>query len=897
MIGKTLGHYRIESKLGAGGMGVVYRALDLHLDRPVAIKVLSPDAIASSERKQRFVQEAKAASALGHPNIITVHDIDTADGLDFIAMEYVPGKTLDQIIPGKGLRLRDALKYAVQIADALAKAHAAGIVHRDVKPPNIMVTDDGLVKMLDFGLAKLTEHGRRDNFGPTQSVRAEDVPRTEQGTILGTVAYMSPEQAEGIKVDARSDIFSFGTVLYEMVTGCRPFEGKTRMSILTAILREEPRPISEVAENSPRDLEKVIARCLRKDPSRRYQHMDDLKLALEELKEESDSGQVALAAPRRTGLLKPALAGIILLLAGAGGMTLWLTSHRDSRTTEPRLQLTQLTRDSGLSYYPALSPDGKLLAYASDRSGEGNLDIWLQQVARGGEPLRVTRHDADDDDPSFLPDSSQVVFHSTRDGGGIWIVPAFGGNARLLAKHGREPACSPDGQWVAYSVGGQTGPSKIYLVPAAGGTSRQLETDIAWARAPVWSPDGKYLLVAGNKSDLTGVSSETRGWWLLPVAGGKAVRTGLKAEAWVLTGRPVWMPGGNRVLFGEVTGDSANLWQVTTAPGSWQIQGEPRRLTSGTGEWQPTAARDGRVAFSNLVSRSNIWSLPIDANRGKITGALERVTQGDARDMFPTISTDGTKLVFTSNRSGDFDVWLKDLTSGKELPLTVTPTREFRALISPDASKVAYLRWEAGKGHIYVAALGGGGEEKVCDDCPGMLNWTPDGKKVVWWGGQPMKMATVDVATRQKVDILRHPQYNTDNAVFSSDSRWLTFVLRRGPDSNGTFISPVRNGVASNPSEWIEIAATQAAARSWFSPDGTILYLAGNRDGFNCIWAQRLDPSSKRPVGPILEIMHFHELRRSLSSAIFGYAMTTSRLYFAVQEMTSNIWLAEPQGH
>src|SRR6266446_5989103 len=306
MIGQTLGHYRIDSKLGEGGMGVVYRAFDTHLDRAVAIKVLRPDATASPDRKRRFVQEAKSASALNHPGIVHIYDIDSAnlpDGpTDFIAMEFVPGRTLDQCIGRNGLSLKDTLKYGIQIADALARAHAAGIVHRDLKPANVIVADGGRVKLLDFGLAKLTEKIDHDPEGATVTMAAQERPQTEEGTIVGTVTYMSPEQAEGRKVDGRSDIFSFGSVLYEMVTGRRAFEGGTKISTLSAILHKEPKAASEVSPAVPMELEKIIARCLRKDPERRAQSIADIKLALEELKEESESGklsgQAAAAAAR-----------------------------------------------------------------------------------------------------------------------------------------------------------------------------------------------------------------------------------------------------------------------------------------------------------------------------------------------------------------------------------------------------------------------------------------------------------------------------------------------------------------------------------------------------------------------------------------------------------------------
>jgi len=291
VIGQTLAHYEIIDKLGEGGMGVVYKARDTHLDRFVAIKVLPAEKVSNPERKRRFVQEAKSASALNHPNIVHIYDIDQQDGMDYIAMEYVAGKTLDLLIPRHGLRVNEVLKYAVQMADALARAHGAGIIHRDLKPGNIMISDEGAAKVLDFGLAKLADSSSKTGDDATRTLR----PQTEEGVIVGTASYMSPEQAEGKQVDARSDIFSFGAVLYEMVTGQRAFQGDSSMSTIAAILNKEPKAAGEIVPSTPHDLVKIINRCLRKDPEKRFQGMADLKVALAELKEESDSGK--LAAP------------------------------------------------------------------------------------------------------------------------------------------------------------------------------------------------------------------------------------------------------------------------------------------------------------------------------------------------------------------------------------------------------------------------------------------------------------------------------------------------------------------------------------------------------------------------------------------------------------------------
>src|SRR5574340_268865 len=281
MIGQRLLHYEVTEKLGEGGMGVVYKARDTHLDRFVALKVLPAHAMTNQDRKRHFIQEAKAASALNHPNIITIHDIDADGAVDFIAMEYVHGKTLDALIGRKGLPLKDALRFAVQITGALARAHDAGILHRDLKPSNVMVDDHGLVKVLDFGLAKLTQPDENE-ADATRTVK----PTTEEGKIVGTAAYMSPEQAEGKPLDARSDIFSFGAMLYEMITGRRAFHGDTSVSTLAAVINREPAPLGE---SVPREVERVITRCLRKDPGRRFFHMQDLKVALEERSEEHTS--------------------------------------------------------------------------------------------------------------------------------------------------------------------------------------------------------------------------------------------------------------------------------------------------------------------------------------------------------------------------------------------------------------------------------------------------------------------------------------------------------------------------------------------------------------------------------------------------------------------------------
>ncbi len=356
MTGQTISHFEVLEKLGQGGMGVVYKARDTQLNRLVALKVLPAELVSDPERRRRFVQEAKAASALNHPNIITVYEISSYEGGEFIAMEFVRGKTLDAFISRKGLDLDQALKYAVQIAEALATAQANGIIHRDVKPANIMVTDSGLVKVLDFGLAKLTEAPATD---ADAARTVDEILRTTEGTIAGTAAYMSPEQAEGKPVDSRTDIFSFGAVLYEMVTGQRPFQGSSQLSILTSVLRDDPQPMAAIAGNVPPELERIIARCLRKDPNRRWHSMKDVQVALTELREEADASTrftprpalVASSGPKTSvpepagkigtsgkPLLKEALIAGGVLLAVVAAVIVWHGRADKPAATAPAIQ-------------------------------------------------------------------------------------------------------------------------------------------------------------------------------------------------------------------------------------------------------------------------------------------------------------------------------------------------------------------------------------------------------------------------------------------------------------------------------------------------------------------------------------------------------------------------------
>lgn len=464
MIGQTISHYRVVEKLGCGGMGVVYRADDLKLGRPVALKFLPPELTREEDAKRRFELEARAASALDHPNICTTYEIDeTPDGQLFIAMAYYSGETLKKKIERGPLQLDVALDYAVQIAQGLMKAHAAGIIHRDTKPANVMVTSDGLVKIVDFGLAKLVD--------------ATALTRT--GTILGTLAYMSPEQTKGRDTDARGDLWSLGVVLYEMVAGQLPFKGEQPAALVHAIEQHTPAPLTSVRTGVPMELERIVTRALMKRPEDRYQTAADFLSELQRLKRDSDAqASIAGEAVRMTPQKRWRTAAMTLaaLVVVAGTLGYLALSHREPVSSVPRLtHPIQVAAAIGAEQFPSWSPDSRLLAYESDQSG--NQDVWVTQVG-GGPPVNRTADSLGfDGRPSWSPDG-QLTFWSEREGRGLFTMSALAGGARRIVPADSTRVVwaavwSPDGSELAYPVRDATGPW-LELKTLRDGTTRRL---------------------------------------------------------------------------------------------------------------------------------------------------------------------------------------------------------------------------------------------------------------------------------------------------------------------------------------------------------------------------------------------------------------------------------------
>ena len=906
--GDKLGHYEVLSLLGQGGMGVVYKARDTHLDRFVAIKVLPPETVTDSERKRRFVKEAKAASALNHPNIVTVHDIETDGGVMFIAMEHICGRTLDAVISHRALPFKEAVRCAIEIADALSAAHLAGIVHRDLKPANIMVTEQGRVKVLDFGLAKLRESAKSAENESTRTLE----PRTERGTIVGTAAYMSPEQAQGGAVDTRSDIFAFGAVLYEMLTGRRAFRGTTAISVLAAILKEEPERLGLVIGGIPSELERIVARCLRKDPARRFQNAADLKVALEEVLEEGDTVPAARDAGVRSNWRW--LPGALLLTVLAAGAAL---SWRLIRTppASPLLVLKKVTSDSGLTTDPALSPDATLVAYASDRSGEGNLDIWVQPV-NGGTAVRLTSHETDDHQPAFSPDGARIAFRSERDGGGIYIMPALGGEPRLVVRNGVHPRFSPDGKHILYGVSSNVA-GELYVVPASGGPSMRLQPQFWGTSDGIWAPDGKHVLFLGLSGPIgVGLSA----WWITTLDGAPPVATAAREviDRYGLLPPPgehdiapsLWLEREDQVVFSASLGDATDLWSLRLSPTNGKVTGVPRRLTVGTGLHRypsfavAPSARNGRslgmIALANLNDNIDVWSLPLDADQGVVRGKITRVTQDPAPDTNVSVSRDGERAVFASTRSGGSQIWMKDVRNGAETQLTAGDAAKSYPHISADGNHVAYGTREGEKWSVYAVSLDArgrkGAEERLCEGCGIPGSWSLDAKSLLYEVLPQSVIGLLDFAGFRG-EVLVHPKTKLWQGEFSPDDLWVAFMAAE--ESTGRiYVVPADKLRSSPPPEtWIAVTGGETwDDKPRWSPDGNLLYFTSERDGFRCLWAQRLDARTKRPSGAPIAVQHFHSSRLSLMNVEYSaleISIARQRALFNAGEVTGNIWAAE----
>ncbi|HEX4947563.1 MAG TPA: protein kinase [Blastocatellia bacterium] len=729
--GQTIGHYQILAPLGAGGMGEVFLAQDTNLKRQVALKLLPKQSTAVAERVQRFEREARAASALNHPNILTIHEIGRTEEAHFIVTEYVEGQTLRQQMKTAQMNLPDALDIAIQIANALAAAHQAGIIHRDIKPENVMLRADGIVKVLDFGLAKLLRDeggGMRDESEKETLLHPSSLiphPSTASGIVMGTPRYMSPEQARGQKVDARTDIFSFGVLLYEMLAGRAPFEGESVSDVIAAILKSEPPPLSAQGLHVPPELERIVSKTLRKERDERYQTVKDLLLDLKSVQQEISAPTIRTtveqATKRQSAWLLPALISLVVLLVAAGAF--WFVRRPAPPPAVGRP--LPLTSFPGFEINPALSPDGKQVAFAWNGDKQDNFDIYLKQVGTNAR-AQLTKHPAEDFSPAWSPDGNTIAFLRRLDSkrNELLLISVLGGSERRLAEviipdrmASRLPALawSPDGRWLAVAdraAGEET--EGLFLVDAQTGEKRQLTrplTNAHFDAAPSFSPDGRTLLftrfsnvVTTAEMFLFSLSAD-----FAPVGEARPLKT---SERFVRS--PVWTPDGHSILY---------LAAPNVGP---REQTELRKIAaSGAGASELVAVLEDTInemslgrhlVYTRSSDETDIWRAEIPPP-GQPPSQPQRFISSTRIDNQPKYSPDGKKVAFGSTRSGAAEIWIADADGSNPVQLTsfggpLIGTKEW----SPDSQYLVFTARPEGQADNFTIPAAGGVPKRLTTD-------------------------------------------------------------------------------------------------------------------------------------------------------------------------------------
>ncbi len=710
MIGQTISHYKVLEQIGGGGQGVVYKAEDTSLQRQVALKFLPPDIVNDRQAVERFKREARAASALNHPNICTIHEIGEHDGQPYIVMELMRGQTLKEKLARGPLKTDEVLELGIQLADALDAAHSEGIVHRDIKPANLFVTERGQAKILDFGLAK-TAKKKVESGADTETGTDPDLDLTKAGSTVGTVSYMSPEQALGGKVDARTDLFSLGVVLYEAVTGRQPFTGATSAAVFHQIISQAPVAPVQLNPDAPVALEQVINKALEKDRDLRCQSAAELRTDLKRLLRDTDSSRtvavsaasIPVATPQRN-MAKQALVVVGLLAVVALAYLLILIGRPAQpdlvRFSELNPTFRPLTSQPGQEIYPSLSPDGRFIVYAS--SASGNWDIYSRRVA-GENPTNLTRSSADDDtQPALSSDGESIAFRSERDEGGLFTMGATGERVTSLAVDGYNPAWSPDGQYVAYATAsvspdrrGGGSNSELWVVEV----STQVTERIAqgYALQPNWSPNGHRIAYWGSSFDpITGTGrgdSSQRDIWTAKPDGSRTTQVTTEAS---LDWSPVWSPNGDYLYFSSDRSGSMNLWRVPIDEETGLTLGDPEPVTTTGGSDENinlSISSDGkRLVYSTWEKERNIMRVAFDPVSNTTSDPV-RVTQGAVKAANFDVSPNETTIVFMRELGQNNDDLYTVHADGTELsPVTDGPFLDRRPRWSHDGSRIGLQR-------------------------------------------------------------------------------------------------------------------------------------------------------------------------------------------------------------
>ena len=702
-------------------MGEVYRARDSRLKRDVAVKVLPAAMSADAERLRRFESEAQAASALNHPNILVIYDLGTEDGAPYIVSELLEGETLRGLMSGGAFTPRRAIGHALQIAHGLAAAHEKGIAHRDLKPENIFVTADGRVKILDFGLAKLTQP---EGSSPSQTNLPTVTPGTEPGVVLGTMGYMAPEQVRGKGADARSDIFSFGAILYEMLAGRRAFHGDTAADTISAILTREPPDLSETNRRIPESLDRIVRHCLEKNPEARFHSVSDIAFDLEAISGTSLVGSAAApgTVPWSIRLRRalPWLAIPAVLVGYLVGRRLGGTAATGSGSAITEVR--KLTVQPGVESYPSLSPDASTVVYQAGPAG--NVDIYLQRVG-GHNPINLTKDcDKDDIQPSFSPSGDRIAFRSECGGGGIFVMGATGENIRRLTDFGFYPAWSPDEKEIAVATESfndpysRTGLSGLWIVDAASGQKRRiLDHD---GVQPAWSPHGRRIAYWG----LLGNSGQ-RDIFTISLGGEKAAAPIKVTNDPPTDWNPFWSADGRFLYFASDRGGSMNLWKVPIDETSGKPLGPPAPVTLPAGWAGPvSASRDGRhVVYEALTTLPGIQRVPFDPIAGKVTGPAVDIFRSSLPMLPFEISPDGAWIAFASSGSRQ-DLFLMRTDGTGLRQLTDDPYRDRNVGWTPDGQRI-----------FFMSDRGGGKYEtwSIRPDGSDLTQVTRGSEKGRWW--------------------------------------------------------------------------------------------------------------------------------------------------------------------
>jgi Tol biopolymer transport system component len=873
--GSLLGHYRIIAPLGAGGMGEVFKAHDTKLDRPVALKILPADVVRDPERVRRFVQEAKAASSLSHPNIVTIHEIGAAEPQDdgaaaaadaeplhYIAMELIEGSTLRHLFDDRSIEPRTLLAHLAQAAEGIAKAHSAGIVHRDLKPENIMVTRDGYSKVLDFGLAKLAESAASGSaLAAAPTALQED--KTRDGAVMGTIGYMSPEQAQGKPVDHRTDLFAFGCLLYEAATGRRPFTGESNVDVLHAIVREKPAPIEEIAPTIPSALVRTIRRCLAKEPERRYQSMKDLALELHDMVDEwetlaTPSGTVSTlssavgagvparaAGLSRVGWIAVAVATAAVAIAVAVVLRRPEPSQPAAASTAfQSMQIAPLT-SIGRVIDVDLSPDGRYLAYL--RIDPAGVSLWVRQVATGSDVEVVPPRPSDRPITAvrFTPGGDYLDFlaYTTdpRQPTSLWElyrVPVLGGTPRkIVTDIDTPPAYSPDGKQLAFVRQNPSLAETTLFVAALDGTGerplakhgfasgRVYESNVP-GLGPAWSPDGKTLAVPSR--DLARANPDSLA--LVDAASGKEAEL---AEFHVLDLSGVaWSRDGRSLLVSAIGANDlqSQVWRVSYP------EARLSRVTNDLSGYQGIHPRgDGKeLATVQFTESSELWSLPL----GQPSSAAKSLTTGTREDFLDLAVDARGDLLTALRRAGQLDLWRVSATTGERTQLT-RGAPAFAPQVSRDGEVIVYLSTSPGGDvdlHVMdrdggnVRELGGPGGEVL-------PTISPDGRSVAYLKAERngiLLQSTSGGEPRLLVD-----DKQAWGPRFSPDGSKLLYCTTRsepnGPGKNVLVVIPAAGGAPL-----AEVDRPQADFWRWAPDQKAALFLKGEGDGRN-VWRLPFD--------------------------------------------------------